>query len=258
MREGDPRYVGASEFSEIKAQAAPTGTNVEDTLVGLESKLGRKVTFLGELCVVERCIRRLEICAAVLPVCVEEERIQPAVQVVMVRDIALSPLARIKLGQSAPDVAQKPLRPPPTGHLAFLAEQEGEYVGDCALLNHQRAIHIRFAKFEFGIEQYSELSRARRQTHRNGHASAIAKCKSLSPRGGEIERTPPDECTEQSLKQPVHRPPPSPNPRAAIGPFSERQRDGCTNVLRYLIKVAARQQCCKTQCHHPSERRSQL
>src|SRR5262245_6861606 len=112
------------------------------------------MTFLGELCVVERCIRRLEVCAAVLPVRVEKERVQTAVQVVMVRDIALSARARVKLGQSAPDIAQKPLWTPPIGHLSFLAEHDAQYVGDCALLNDQRAIHIRFAYLQLGDEQY--------------------------------------------------------------------------------------------------------
>src|SRR5262245_54715328 len=146
----------------------------------------------------------------------------------MVRDIAPGALARIKLGQSAPDVAQKPLRACPTGHLGFLAEHNGKYVGDCALLNHQRTIHIRFPELEFGVEQYSDFSRARRETHCDRRASAIAKSKSLSPRGGELERTPPDECTEQSLKQPVHRPPPSPQ--------SPRCRDFFEKTTRRMHK----------------------
>jgi hypothetical protein len=67
-------------------------------LVGLEPELGCEVPFLGELCVIERCVRRIEICAAVLSVRVEKEGVQTAVQVVMVRDIASGALARIELG----------------------------------------------------------------------------------------------------------------------------------------------------------------
>src|SRR5262249_39320181 len=37
---------------------------------------------------------------------------------------------------------------------------------------------------------------------------------------------------------------------------SKIQRSGRTNVLRYLIKDTEGQQCCKTQCHRSSGRRS--
>ena len=43
--------------------------------------------FLGQLRVVERLIGVFEIGAAVLPVGIEEQRIEPAVEVVMMRDV---------------------------------------------------------------------------------------------------------------------------------------------------------------------------
>ena len=46
------------------------------------------MALLGELGVVERLVGRLEIGAGVLPVGVEEQRIEPAVEIVMMRDVA--------------------------------------------------------------------------------------------------------------------------------------------------------------------------
>ena len=59
----------------------------------VDEKLGRKMAFLGELGVVERLFRRFEIGAAVLPVGVEEQRIELAVEIVMMRDVAPRPPA---------------------------------------------------------------------------------------------------------------------------------------------------------------------
>ncbi len=52
------------------------------------------MTLLGELGVVERLIRPFEIGAAILPVGVEEEGIEPSVEIVMMRNIAARPGAR--------------------------------------------------------------------------------------------------------------------------------------------------------------------
>ena len=54
---------------------------------GLDQQLGGEVAFLGELRVVERLLGMLEIGAAVLPVGVEEERIEPPVEIVVMRDV---------------------------------------------------------------------------------------------------------------------------------------------------------------------------
>ena len=58
-------------------------------------QLGREMALLGELGVVERLIGRFEIGAGVLPVGIEEQRIQPAVEIVVVRDIATRPAGRL-------------------------------------------------------------------------------------------------------------------------------------------------------------------
>ena len=58
------------------------------------------MALLGELGVVERLVGRLEIGAAVLPVGVEEERIEPAVEIVVMRDVAPRAFGGIELLRS--------------------------------------------------------------------------------------------------------------------------------------------------------------
>ena len=82
-------------------------------LIVVQLQLGGEMPFLGELRVVERRVRRFEIGAAVLPVGIEEERIEPAVEIVMMRDVAARALARIELAEPAAGIAQQPLRPRP-------------------------------------------------------------------------------------------------------------------------------------------------
>ncbi len=71
------------------------------------------MALLGELGVVERGVGGLEIGAAILPVGVEEQGIEPAVEVVVVRHVAARALARIELGEAAGEEAQQELRARP-------------------------------------------------------------------------------------------------------------------------------------------------
>lgn len=52
---------------------------------------------LGELGIVERLIERFEIGATILPVGIQKQPIEAAVEVIMVRDIALRPARSIEL-----------------------------------------------------------------------------------------------------------------------------------------------------------------
>jgi hypothetical protein len=105
------------------------------------------VTFLRELGVVERLIGRFKIGAAILLIGVEEELIKPAVQVVVMGDIAPRARARIELLHPAEQVARKlqwhsPLR----RRDVILPQQNGQQIRDRALIEDKRAIHIGFAE----------------------------------------------------------------------------------------------------------------
>src|SRR5262245_40648397 len=72
LGKSDTGDVGAAKLGEVQAQAAPAASDVEYALVGNQFEFCRDVPFLRKLRVVERAIRRFEIGAAVLAVCVKE------------------------------------------------------------------------------------------------------------------------------------------------------------------------------------------
>ena len=85
---------------------------------GLDQKLRGEVALLGELRVVERLLGMLEIGAAVLPVGIEEQRVEALVEIVVMRDVGARAGRRIELREPPPEIAQQPLRPRPGQRLA--------------------------------------------------------------------------------------------------------------------------------------------
>ena len=158
LRQRDSGDARAANLGEVERETAPAAADVEHGCAGIEPELGRQVAFLGKLRVIERRLRGLEIGAAILLVAVEEERIESAVEVVMVRHIAPCAKARIELLQPAQQIAGEPRRPGPTRRRGrFLPEQNGEHIRNRAALDDEGAVHIGFAKFELGIEQNCAL-----------------------------------------------------------------------------------------------------
>jgi hypothetical protein len=119
------------------------------------------VALLGKLGVVERLIRRLEVAAAVLPVGVEEQGIELAVEIVVMRDVAPRPRPRIELHQAAIEVADEPLRSRPERRLAVppLPEDDAEHVGNRALLDDEAAVHIGLAEPQLWIKENAAFGR---------------------------------------------------------------------------------------------------
>ena len=129
----------------------------------LEQQLGGDVALLGELRLVERLIGRLEIGAGILPVGVEEERVEPAVEVVVMRDVAPRAAARIELLRPpAQDSACSHAAAPRRRTLGASGRGRCEQVRDRAVFDHQPAVHIGFAEPQLGIEQHAALGAARR------------------------------------------------------------------------------------------------
>ena len=153
LRQRHAGDIGAAELGEIEPKTAPAAPHVEHALIAPKPQLRGDVPFLGELCIVEGGVRVFEIGAAVLPVGIEEERIETAVEIVMMRDVAAGSLARIELGEAAAGVSQQPLCSGPFGGFHTLTEQDGEHIGNRALFDHQGTIHIGFAEFELGVAQ---------------------------------------------------------------------------------------------------------
>ena len=158
LRQGHTCDVGAAEIGQIQPQTAPATADVEQPRGALritprQPQLGGEVALFGELRIIERLVGALEIGAAILPVGVEEERIQPAVEIVMVRDIPARAGSRIELFETAVKETQQPLQSRPMWHFGLLPEGDRQHVGDGALFDDKTAVHIGFAEFQFGIEQ---------------------------------------------------------------------------------------------------------
>ncbi len=197
-------------LGEVERKPAPAASNIEHALAGGDQKLGRQMAFLGKLGIVERLVRRLEIGATVLTIGVEEQRIELAVEIVMMRHVASRPRRRIELLQTAMEVAEQPLRARPKRRLAAdaLVQHDGEHLGDRALLDHHRAVHIGFAEFDLGIDQDTAFRGARREADRDRRARSVTQGKGRASRGRDPQVPRTNESFQCRPKQPIHRPPP--------------------------------------------------
>ena len=133
-----------------RAQARPSRSRcrVRGGRRPLSKKLGGEMALLGELGVVERLVGGLEIGAAVLPVGVEKERIEPAVQIVVVRDIAPRPRRQVELLQPAVEIAAEPLqaRPDRAACRRGSGRARAREGRRSCLPPSQRAVHVGFAE----------------------------------------------------------------------------------------------------------------
>ncbi len=211
LRQRDAGDARAAQLGEIERKSAPAASDIEHALAGRDEKLGCEMSLLGELGVVERLVRRLEIGAAVLPVGIEKQRIELSVEIVVVRDVATRTPTRIELLQTAMEVAQQPLCPRPKRRLAAdaLVQHNSKNVGDRALLDHHGAVHIGFAEFDLGIDQHTAFRGSRDEADRDRCARAVAYAKAGSARGCYPQVPHADKSFQCRPKQPIHRPPPT-------------------------------------------------
>jgi hypothetical protein len=143
-----------------------------------------------------------------LPIGVEEQRVKSAVEIVVVRGVAPRSPARIELFNAPLQIADEPAQPCPPGRaLATLTQQDGKDVGDRARFDDNAAIHIRFAEFQFGIEEDAPLCRSRGETDCCGCPDPVPKGEGGSPRSGHPEVSGADQPCEYQSKHPIHRPP---------------------------------------------------
>src|SRR5215204_1509036 len=76
LRKGDASHLRAADLSQVNREPAPSRADVEQPDTAFDQKLGRKMSLLGNLGIIKRLARQLEIGATVLAVCIEEKRIQ--------------------------------------------------------------------------------------------------------------------------------------------------------------------------------------
>ncbi|KAH2775612.1 hypothetical protein KXW38_001462, partial [Aspergillus fumigatus] len=163
------------------------------------------VAFLGKLGIVQRHARCLEIGAAILPVGIEEQRIKPPVEIVVMGDILLGAAARIELLQVADDVAQPPPRLGQTGHHFRLVHDDGQQVCDRAVLDHESAVHPGFAERQLRVEQDAPCGSRGCEARRHRLAGAVSAGECGAERRGKGQTTAADEMLQNVTQQTVHR-----------------------------------------------------
>src|SRR5205823_12364448 len=141
-----------------------------------------------------------EIGAAILFGGVEKQRIEPPVDIVMVCDVVARALGRIELTYMPDQVAYPPLRRCPARQHLGLIEQDREQVGDAAIFDDERAVHVGFAEREFGIEENSALSLRGPEPHRDRIASAVAKDELCPACGHACQRTAANEFLQKETQ----------------------------------------------------------
>src|SRR5680860_841206 len=114
--QGDAGDVDMGRLGKVERQAPPTGPDIEDPHAVVEIELCRKMPLLRLLGGFERHTVMLEIGAGILAVAVEEEIVERAVDVVVMRHIALGAANGVEVLDARRDKAQaieeaKPARP---------------------------------------------------------------------------------------------------------------------------------------------------
>ena len=149
LGEGDAGHVDAELLGEVQAHAAPARADVEHLLAGLQQQLGGDVALLVELGLLERLLAGLEVGAGILPVAVEEEIVELAVEVVVMGDVALRPARSDCTAR-----AQRSQRCRAYDHCTVgvassaddVAAEQIEQVVDVAVLDGELAVHVGFAQ----------------------------------------------------------------------------------------------------------------
>ena len=174
-------------------------------MASLDQQLCGDVALLGELRLLQTQIRCVEIGTAILPVGVQEQRVQAIVEIVVMRDVAPRAAAQIEL----PQVAGEPPRCsrqlcPKGGSCGGLIDQKGHQVGYRALLDHQLAVHVEFAKGEFGIKQETADRAFGQETELDRVTRTVAAMKMRAVSRDNAERPMADGGRQTTAKQSIH------------------------------------------------------
>ncbi len=160
-REGEAGDVGAGLAGEIKGEAAPARADIEHLHARLQQQLGGEMPLLVELRRLQIVAGIDEIGAGILPVRIEEEVVERARQVVMMRHVAARAVRRIELLKAA----EQDVDPAGQGRVVGVAVQlqifheDGEDAVEIALVDGQGAAHEGFAEDQARIEEQPPAQR---------------------------------------------------------------------------------------------------
>src|SRR5512137_2413155 len=111
-------------------------------------KLRRDVALLGALGVVEVLVGMREVCTGVLPLVVEKQTVEPAVEIVVVGRISARAGGAVHVLQTAGGTSQQSptFRRSRRFGKTEIDPGQGEQIVDRALLKRQASVHIEFAQ----------------------------------------------------------------------------------------------------------------
>src|SRR3984893_407126 len=163
------------------------------------------MALLRDLRVVQRHALVLEISARILPVGVEEERIEPAVEVVVMMNILARASARIELCGAAAEIARGS-----NGERGkrrrgrVLRFDEIEKIGERALGDAEALVHIGFAEPEIGIGQNPQQRGRAVEGDGNWFAGSVADRERAFGAEQYLQRSPPHALSHYAFKPPLH------------------------------------------------------
>ena len=96
----------------------------------VQTELGGDVTLLGLLRFFKRLVALGEIGAGVLPIAIEEQAVQPSIEVIVMRDVPASTRSRIELIDRAPNPDNRPPKPSDKVALAIGPEIGEQHIED--------------------------------------------------------------------------------------------------------------------------------
>ena len=164
--------------------------------------------FLPQLGFIEAHLRRLEIGAGILEVRIEEERVEPPVEIVVVRGIVAGtgPVVRDVHAPGQAAEAGQDVREPARTRVLFVRQDQREEIVDRPVLDGEAAVHERFAELHLRVEDDGALDGGRGKADRDGRRAAVAEAMDLARRIDDRERAHANRRIEECAQQPVHRP----------------------------------------------------
>ena len=206
FRQSDPEDIAARRLlGQMQRETTPAAADVENAVVRLDQELGREVPLLGELRVFQRLICMLEIGAGILPVRVEEQLIEPTIEIVMMRNISLrtsrqvamteDPQLRADMIDDAGDQRMRAVLRLPQHHRHEIIER--------AVFDKETAVHVKLTKPCIGIDEKSPLRPIVGKADTDEVAGAIAERQRATARRHHDQRSPRHDARERSLQAPI-------------------------------------------------------
>ena len=207
FRQRHTGHVDAAAVGEVEAEPAPARADVEHLHAGLEHELGGEVALLGKLRRFEIGLVVFEIGAGILLVAVEEERIEPAVEVVVMGDVPPCTPGGVELAEAAGEEAEIGADLHQEGRVASLLridEDRLHEVIDRAGFEIETAVHELLAELQPGIEDDVPLGARPVELEPDWREGAVAVSLDLAGGVDDLDRSLADGPLEETVEKPVH------------------------------------------------------